>query len=122
VEKANEKLRETIQLRAVVTRLEDFAARVRKGLDQLSWEDRRRIVRTVVSRVVIDEEGATIVYRLPSVDPGPEGSPGGGSGKKRERQACQLRRRSHWANRSLRGAPWAAAGVVGDGKRKGGRR
>lgn len=122
VEKANEKLRETIQLRAVVTRLEDFAARVRKGLDQLSWEDRRRIVRTVVSRVVIDEEGATIVYRLPSVDPGPEGSPGGGSGKKRERQACQLRRRSHRANGSLRGAPWAAAGAVGEGKRKGGRR
>jgi len=119
VEKANEKLRETIQLRAVVTRIEDFAARVRRGLDQLSWEDRRRIVRTVVSRVVIDEEGATIVYRLPSVDPGPAGSPGG-SAKKRGRLACQLRRRSHRANGSLRGAPRGAAGAVESGRKNDG--
>jgi site-specific DNA recombinase len=113
VEKANEKLRETIQLRAVVTRLEDFASRVRKGLDQVSWEDRRRIVRTVVSRVVIDEDGATIVYRLPSVDPGPDG-PSGGSGGKRGRGGNQLRRRSHGQT-----GPFAArrGGGRGSGKR-----
>ena len=111
VEQASQKLRETIQLRAVVTRLEDFAARVRKGLDHVSWEDRRRIVRTLVSRVVIDEDGATIVYRLPSVEP-TQPLPVAKSPSNRGPQGTQLRRRSHEANGSLRGAPWAAAGAV----------
>jgi site-specific DNA recombinase len=122
VEQANQKLRETIQLRAVVTRLEDFAARVRKGLDEVSWEDRRHIVRTLISRVVIDEDGATIVYRLPSTDPTPPHSRSGSRGNGAS-QTCQLRRRGHGANGSLRGSPvGVAAGAARGRKRKGERR
>ena len=71
VEQAERALRETTHLRAVVTRLEDFTARVRTGLDSLSWIERRHIIRTVVAKIEIDEHGATIVYRVP----GPDGTP-----------------------------------------------
>jgi site-specific DNA recombinase len=65
-------LRETIQVRAIVTRLQDFAARVRTGLDTLSWHEHRHIIRTLVARVEIDDDGATIVYRVPSAGPPPD--------------------------------------------------
>jgi len=44
----------------------------------LDWQQRRQIIRTLVSRVEIGEEGATVVYRVPastnpeSGDPGPD--------------------------------------------------
>ena len=42
---AEHKLRGTVQLREIVARLDDFAARIRNGLDALSWNERRQIVR-----------------------------------------------------------------------------
>ena len=60
----------TVELRAVAGRIEDFAARVRSSLDEMSWEDRRRIIRTLVARVEIGAESATVVYRVPGI-PGP---------------------------------------------------
>lgn len=64
-----EKLTETVTLQAVAGRLQDFAARVSHGLDQLTWHQRRQLIRTLVARVEIDEDGATVVYRLPSAAP-----------------------------------------------------
>jgi site-specific DNA recombinase len=77
LQKAEETLTETVTLQAVVSRLQDFAARVRHGLDQLSWHERRQLIRTLVARVEIDSEGATVVYRLPSTAPSsaPNGEP-----------------------------------------------
>jgi len=94
---AERKLRETVHLRAVVTQLEDFAARVRKGLDSVSWVDRRHIIRTLVAKVEIDATGATIVYRLPSAEPttsGPTQAPHGG-GSTGGGESCQLREGRH---------------------------
>jgi len=64
--KVEQQLRETVQLRAVVIRLDEFAARVRSGLDKAPWHERRHIVRTLVAKVEIDDSGATVVYRLPA--------------------------------------------------------
>jgi site-specific DNA recombinase len=103
---ANERLRETVQLRAVITQLEDFSARVSKGLDTASWHERRHIVRTLVAKVEIDDSGATVVYRLPAVgDPTPtnDAGPSGGDGRlPTDAESCQLRGRRDHA--SLRGA------------------
>lgn len=73
--KAEQKLTETVTLKAVACRLQDFAARVSHGLDQLTWLERRQLIRMLVARVEIDDEGATVVYRLPSAAPssGPNG-------------------------------------------------
>jgi site-specific DNA recombinase len=70
--KADEKLTQTVTLRAVSGRLEDFAARVRGGLERLTWHERRQLIRALVARVEIDDEGATVVYRLPSTASSPE--------------------------------------------------
>src|SRR2546428_707382 len=86
-------LRLAVCLRAVITQLEDFSARVRKGLEEISWVERRHIIRTLVARVEIDENGATIVYRLPSLEPTETKptEPSNGGGSTDRSQSCQLR-------------------------------
>jgi hypothetical protein len=95
---AERRLRETTTLRAIITRLDDFAARVRAGLDALSWIERRQIIRTLVAKIEIGESAATIVYRLPSTDrlaAPPSGPDCGGGGEGRSRggshENCRLR-------------------------------
>ena len=68
---AENRLNETRELRSMINRLEDFAARVDKNLDNLEWDERRQLIRILVARVEMDEDGATVVYRVPgSMDPG----------------------------------------------------
>jgi site-specific DNA recombinase len=86
---AEQKLHETVHLRSVITQLDAFAARVRRGLDRLSWSERQHIIRTLVAQVDIDENGATVVYRLPPASSTPSGGVPGGDGSK----SCQLRER-----------------------------
>ena len=107
---AEHKLRGTVQLREIVARLDDFAARIRNGLDALSWNERRQIVRTLIAKIEVDEKAATIVYRLPSTDrtprPPSDPEPGSDGRSKNEPGAnCRLRsqggrcvtgRRSDW--------------------------
>jgi hypothetical protein len=73
-------VRENVQLRAIVTQLGDFAARVSTGLDELSWLERRTIIRTLVAKIEIDETEATVVYRLPPSRPTPFPSEANGAG------------------------------------------
>jgi site-specific DNA recombinase len=95
LDQADQQLAQTIELHAIVTRLEDFAGRVRTGLKGLSWEQRRDLIRTLVARVEIGEAGATVVYRIPSfsgpscVQP-PESGPNS-TGSLPAPQVCQLR-------------------------------
>jgi site-specific DNA recombinase len=93
LKQAEATIAQTFELKAVVGRLQDFAEQVGNGLDNLSWEQRRQLIRTLVARVEIDEGGATMVYRVPTAaspprPPGGEGEPGPGGG------GCQLRGRS----------------------------
>ena len=89
--------RESTELTEVIARLEDFARRVHSNLDKLSWEDRKQLIRTLVSKIEVDLNDVTIVYRigtptpassrgtnLPSTNPTPNPAAAGV-------QSCQLR-------------------------------
>jgi site-specific DNA recombinase len=53
------------ELTLVIGRLEDFAAKVRDGLDTLDWHARQEVTRSLVRRVEIDGEQVEIVFRVP---------------------------------------------------------
>lgn len=53
------------ELRLMIGRLEDFAARVSTGLEAADWSTRREIIRTLVSRVEIDHQQVHVVFRVP---------------------------------------------------------
>ncbi len=55
-----------MDLKLVITRVEEFAERVRRGLNRIKWQERQAIIRALVARIDIDEDGATIVYRVPA--------------------------------------------------------
>ena len=74
--KAN--LGRSIELRALAGQLTTFAEQVRAGLDRLDWHGQRQLIRTLVSRIEIDEQGATIMYRIPGT-PRPSGMPDPGA-------------------------------------------
>jgi site-specific DNA recombinase len=57
------------ELRLVIGRLEDFAATVRDNLDQVEWEAKRTIIRTLVKRVEIDLEEIRVIFRIGSEPP-----------------------------------------------------
>jgi site-specific DNA recombinase len=65
------------ELRMVIGRLQEFAARVEAGLEGASWSTRREIIRTLVKRVEVDEGEVRVIYRV-SPSPFVE-SPQGGS-------------------------------------------
>jgi site-specific DNA recombinase len=56
------------ELALVVGRLQEFAARVKEGLNVCTWSVRRDIIRALVRRVEIGEESVRVVYRI-SPDP-----------------------------------------------------
>jgi site-specific DNA recombinase len=62
------------ELRLIISRLEDFATQVKAGLEQMDWQDRREIIRTLVKRVEIDQNQVNVVFRVephsPLPDPG----------------------------------------------------
>ena len=84
---AEAQLKQTIELTAMVGRLSEFANQVRDGLDKLDWQQRRQLIRTLVARVELDEDGATVIYRVPApAAPPPDNeSPSGGG------EVCHLR-------------------------------
>jgi site-specific DNA recombinase len=52
-------------LRLLIGRLEDFAAHVENGLEAADWLTRREIIRTLVSRVEINQTDVNVVFRVP---------------------------------------------------------
>jgi len=52
------------QLRLVIGQFQEFAGRVRDGVQQADWATRRELIRTLVKRVEIEKENVRIVYRL----------------------------------------------------------
>jgi site-specific DNA recombinase len=68
------------ELTLVIGQLEDFAARVRAGLDTLDWLGTRDLIRTLVRRIEIDGNHIEVVFRVPppgSSAPPPPGPAGG---------------------------------------------
>ena len=62
-------------LALVVSRLEDFSAKVTAGLDHLDQFGMQDIIRSVVRRIEINDSRIEVVFRVPSLD----GPPGPGS-------------------------------------------
>jgi site-specific DNA recombinase len=60
-------------LSLVVSRLEDFSAKIVHGLDELDEFGMREIIRALVRRIEIDDARIEVIFRVPSVDdtPGP---------------------------------------------------
>lgn len=75
------------ELRLVIGRLEDFAATVRDTLEQVEWETRRTIIRTLVKRVEIDLDEIRIVFRIGPEPSDREGHPAVLQDRSRRRQA-----------------------------------
>jgi site-specific DNA recombinase len=54
------------ELRLVITRLEEFATKVKDGLVDADWLTKRDLIRTLVQRVEIGKEEVNVVFRIPS--------------------------------------------------------
>ncbi|MGO9722016.1 MAG: recombinase family protein [Methylocella sp.] len=80
-------------LSLIISRTEDFAAKVVKGLDSLDSNGRREIIRTVVRQIEIDQDNVEVIFRVPpkggSPEPGPINMP-------RALQHCTDVRRTHF--------------------------
>ena len=63
------------ELRTVITRLEEFAAKVQNGLASADWNTKRNLIRTLVQRIEIGRDDVNVVFRIASVpfDLSPEG-------------------------------------------------
>jgi site-specific DNA recombinase len=76
-------------LSLVIGRVEDLAAKVRRGLDELDWRGTREIVRALVRRIEVDGDAVEVVFRVPP--PSPDGGPDDASprpGGPPDRQHC----------------------------------
>jgi site-specific DNA recombinase len=60
------------ELTLMIGRLEEFAARVRDGLNDLDWAGKQALIRTLVRRVEINRNHVEIIFRVPP--PAPETS------------------------------------------------
>ena len=53
------------ELHLVITRLEEFAARVQDRLEEADWLLRRELIRLLVKRVEVGQEEVEVVFRIP---------------------------------------------------------
>ena len=68
----------------IIGRLEDFAAKVRDGLEEADWASKRDLIRTLVKRVEVARDQVNIVFRI---DP----YPGDNDPEKKSLQLCRGR-------------------------------
>ncbi|HEY9653628.1 MAG TPA: recombinase family protein [Coleofasciculaceae cyanobacterium] len=62
------------ELRLIIGRLEDFASKVKTGLEQVDWQSQREIIRTLVKRVEIDQDQVNVVFKVEPSPPTPDPS------------------------------------------------
>lgn len=62
------------EIQLVIGRLQEFAERVRDGLQAANWSLRREIIRALVKQVEVDHDEVRVVYRVspPPFDPAPQ--------------------------------------------------
>jgi site-specific DNA recombinase len=56
---------EAEQRQAAIGQVEAFARQVTQGLAEASWETRRHIIRALLKRVEVNEEGIRLIYKVP---------------------------------------------------------
>lgn len=52
------------ELRLVMSRLEEFARKVKEGLAEADWQMRREIIRTLVKQIEVETDRVRVVYRV----------------------------------------------------------
>ena len=72
------------EIRLIVGRLEDFAAKIDAGLEDSDWLSKREMIRALVKRVEVTPERVNVVFRVDSY-PGKAGP---------KKKSLQLRRES----------------------------
>jgi hypothetical protein len=82
------------EIRLIVGRLEDFAAKIDTGLEDSDWLSKREMIRALVKRVEVTPDRVNVVFRVDAY-PG-EASP--------EKKSLQLRRGSDQSVAVLCGA------------------
>jgi len=70
------------ELRRIIGRLEDFAAKVQHGLAEADWTSKRDLIRALVKRVEVARDDVNIVFRI---DP----YPGDADPEKKSLQLCR---------------------------------
>ena len=70
------------ELRLIIGRLEDFAAKVQHGLAEADWTSKRDLIRALVKRVEVARDDVNIVFRI---DP----YPGDADPEKKSLQLCR---------------------------------
>jgi site-specific DNA recombinase len=84
------------EIRLIVGRLEDFAAKIDTGLEDSDWLSKREMIRTLVKRVEVTPDRVNVVFRVDAY-PG-EASP--------EKKSLQLRRGSTFTSLSQHCTSW----------------
>ena len=96
------------ELLLLITRLEDFTARIKVGLQDADWQTKRDLVRALVRRVEIGPDGVNVVFR---VDPAiPPSVPSEGIMPDCTRRDLSLKRQKEvrrWEGRGDKAAPEA---------------
>ena len=64
VSAAKEAAAQKSELRLVLGHLDEFAERIRQGLDQADWHTRRDIIRSLVKVITVDRDQVRITYRI----------------------------------------------------------
>jgi site-specific DNA recombinase len=72
VKQATEDIALQHELRLIIGRLEDFAIKVKAGLEQVDWQTQREIIRAVVKRVEIDQDQVNVVFKVEPTPPTPD--------------------------------------------------
>jgi len=75
------------ELLLIIGRLEDFAAKLRDGLEAADWASKRDLIRTLVKRVEVARDDVNVVFRI---DPYPSDTDPG----KKSLQLCRGRDRA----------------------------
>jgi site-specific DNA recombinase len=73
------------EIRLIVGRLEDFAAKIDAGLEDSDWLSKREMIRALVKRVEVTPDRVNVIFRV-------DAYPGEASS---EKKSLQLRRRSN---------------------------
>ena len=60
------------QLHLIITRLHEFATRVRNSLEQVDWATQRELIRTLVKQVEVEQGQVNVVFRVGPLPSTPE--------------------------------------------------
>jgi site-specific DNA recombinase len=64
IQQSEQAIAGTLELTEVLTRLSEFKTRLSHGLDKMDFDERSKLVRTLVERVEVDRDDIHVVYRV----------------------------------------------------------